>query len=244
MRVKALLTALAMESLLSLLCSSVNVGTDAHSVDVVKSGTVQGDDSAAAWGAYPTQHYSPTTSDFYLYIDGPGFLAPDFHPSQILEFHHKDEVADLVQTWVRMNVTQDYEDRGIAEKLTVYRVQQECAETSDGGYTMLLNLTFSAPTCDPIVINWYKSCGEPNQPASSLNIGFLKGSKELVSRGVPTVRFDSDLSQEVYEVPVHMSSLSLVLHTEKGKQVYVSRTAGESVSRGHRPCWRGCSPRR
>ncbi len=228
MALRALLAVLAAEGGLGLLCSSVNVGTDpSHLSDVVKSGVVQGEGYVAAWGSYPKQQFSEAVSDFYLYIDGPGLLDPDFHPSQILEYHHKSEATDLVNAWVRMNVSQDYKDSGITDELTVYRIQQECAEMGDGGYTILLNLTLTAPSCDPIVINWYKNCGNPNQPASSLHVGLAKGSKELIFQGVPTARFDSDLSQEAYSVPANMNSLPLVVFTEKGKQVYASRTYGE-----------------
>lgn len=60
--------------------------------------------------------------------------------------------------WIKMSVEEDEETAGYLEKLSVWKVRQDCMN-KDGGATIYMNVTFTASTCDPITVNWYKVCG-------------------------------------------------------------------------------------
>lgn len=141
----------------------------------------------------------------------------------VAEFHHEDEkLADSFK-WVKMNVTLDDVNSGFFEKLTVYKITQECFDR-DGGTTLRMNVTFTASGCDPLPINWYKVCGEPTLTREGLSIGFSPASKELVKDGVPQLAFDGNLAEDftVISSDVDVSTIYVKMNDAFSRTFYRS----------------------
>lgn len=126
-----------------------------------------------------------------------------------------------------MNVTEDDEDVGLLDKLSVYKVTQECLDR-EGGHTMLLNVTFTAPTCDPVTISWKKICGEPSKPNEFFFVGFSKNSREVAEGGAVTARFDGNTEDDIHKVAYDEDQTTLYIYTRNtDTPVYMSPPFGE-----------------
>jgi len=215
------------------MCSSLNIGTDVKNTkDIVNAGQIQRNGKAAAWGSNPTKKFPPTIAEFYIYVEGLAHLAPEFRVSarQEMEFHHEDEDQEVMHTWVNMNVTEDDEEVGLLDKVTVYKVTQECLDR-EGGHTLLLNVTFTASTCDPITVNWKKVCGEPSKPSDTFFVGFSKSSKEIAESGVVTAMFDSNTEDDIHRVSYDEDITTLYIYTKNSNTpVYLSPPFGTSYT--------------
>ena len=182
----------------------------------------------AAWGKNPTKKFPPTIDEFYLYVEGLSHLAPEYQvrTKQEMEYHHEDEDAEVMHTWLKMNVTEDDEDVGLLDKLTVYKITQECLER-DGGHTLLLNITFTASTCDPITVSWYKICGEPRTASKGFMVGFAKTSKEVATDGVVTEMFDGNTEDDIHKVPYDEDETTFYIYSKGDAPVFMGSPFGE-----------------
>ena len=191
---------------LSFLCSEIDIGTDVDKIgNVVSEGVVQ-----PGWNFHDVSYKSsPPQGEIYFYVKGLDLLGPTF---EVTEFHHEDETKDDSHKWVFMNVTVDERINGLFKDYTAYKVTQECVDR-EGGSTILMNLTFSALTCDPITFNWLKVCGEPTATRDGLNIGLSKKSAEIVTNGVVTSTFDGNIKNNVYKIGTEDTSTTIYMYS-------------------------------
>lgn len=101
--------------------------------------------------------------------------------------------------WIKMSVELDDETSGYLEKLTAYKVRQDCFN-KEGGTTVHMNVTFADPSCDPITVNWLKVCGQPTITRDFLTVGLSQAGSEAAVNGMPTLSFDGNTKDDVYVV--------------------------------------------
>lgn len=178
---------------LGFLCSTLDIGTDISRIgDIVSGGVVQ-----PGW-TYQDASYksSPPESNLYFYVRGLEYLGPEF---RVTAFHHEDEAKPDEMKWLFMNVTLDESLSGFFNEYNVFKVEQKCLD-KEGGTTLRLNVTFTAPTCDPVTVNWMKVCGEPTIKREGLMIGLSGASNELVVDGDTTPAFDGNTKVDSYTI--------------------------------------------